>query len=167
MGRGPDALRGADELVRVVAQIRDQFGDARRLDLVRIDEQRVGNLRHDDDRREGVRIESELWIEALVDDERRRRGQQSVAIRLGAEGRLRADVAGGAGAVLDHDRHPPFARQPLPHDARNDVRGAPGGEGDDDLDRVVGISLSARRPVKTGRQHEQKRQCQPISDGSS
>ena len=62
--------------------------------------------------------------------------------------RLGADIAGGAGTVLDDDRLAPFTRQPITDDARNGVRRAAGRERHDDLHRAVRIVFGAGRAAK-------------------
>ena len=62
-----------------------------------------------------------------------------------------ADVSGRAGAVLDHHRLAPFARQPVADKSGNGVGGAAGSEGDDDFDGAIRIVLreSPNRTVPT------------------
>ena len=61
--------------------------------------------------------------------------QQRVAIRGRLGDRLGADVAAGAGAVLNDELLAEAIRQPLPHQARLDVGGPAGGKADDDAHR--------------------------------
>ncbi len=110
------------------------------------DHQRVRNARQHRDLLELSGIEIEPRIEVLVDDQRRRRRRQErIAVRLRLVDELGADIAGGARAVLDDDRVPPLAREPLGHDAWHDVGRAAGRERHDDLDRARRIILRAGR----------------------
>ena len=156
MRGGAIALGGGGELAGIGFRIGDQLGDVLGRDL-RVDHQRVRHPSHDDDRDELERVEPELRIEVLVDHQRRRRrGEQRVAVRLGLEHHLGADIAGCAGAVLDHDRLSPFARQPIAEHARHHVGGAAGRERHDDLDRSRRIVLRPRagQPGEHSRQHQ-------------
>ena len=67
--------------------------------------------------------------------------------------RLRADVAAGAGLVLDHDRLVPALAQLLADDARQHVDAGAGRERHDDEDRAVGKPLCERR----GGEHQRER----------
>ncbi len=78
---------------------------------------------------------------------RRRRRQQRVAVGIGLGDDFGADIAAGAGVVLDDHRLPPFARQPIGDDARHDVGGAAGRKRHHDLDRVRRIILRLCRGV--------------------
>ena len=127
MRRGAVALRGNQHLVGVLPQIGDQLRDGGGLDPRRIDDQRIRHMRHHDDGFELRGIEAEFWIEVVIDDQRRRRRRkQSVAIRRRVVDRLGADIAGRARPVVDDDRLPPFARQPLRDDARHRIRRSAG-----------------------------------------
>ena len=61
--------------------------------------------------------------------------QQRIAIRGRPRDRLGADVAAGAGAVLDDELLAEAVRQPLTHQARLDVGRPAGGKADDDAHR--------------------------------
>jgi len=69
----PLPLRGGRDLVGIFPQVVDQLGHARRLEIPGTDDQRVGHMRHHDDRLELARLKSKLGIEILVDHQRRRR----------------------------------------------------------------------------------------------
>ena len=151
----PLPLRGRGHLAGVRARVADQFGDAFERH-VRVDHQGIRHPSHDHDRHELGRVETELGIEVVVDHQRRRRRrEQRVAVGLGLGDRLGADIAGRSGAVLDHDRLPPFARQPVGKDARHHVGGAAGRERHDDLDRTRGIVLR----VQAGYRRKQSRRA--------
>src|SRR2546422_8141894 len=82
----------------------------------------VGDRDHDAYRHELRRVEGEIPIQARIDNERRRRRrQQRVAVGLGLEDVLRADVAGGARAILHDDGLAPLERQLLADNAPNEV----------------------------------------------
>src|SRR4051812_11022757 len=67
------------------------------------------------DRHELLRLKGELLVKALIDRERSRRAeQQCVTVALRLVGELGADIATGAGLVLDDDRLPPLALQFFP-----------------------------------------------------
>ncbi len=143
------ALRGGGDLAGILLQEVDQLGQARCLDLVRIDQQRVWHLCHHDNRFELRWIECELWIETLVDDKGwRRRREQGVAIGVRTVDRFGADVSGRTGAVLDDHRLPPFARQPVRDQPRNGIGSASGGKRNNDFDSAVGIDLRPCRARK-------------------
>jgi hypothetical protein len=104
-------------------------------------------------------IEIEMRIKILIDHQRRRRRrQQRVAVGIGFRRNLGADIAAGAGAVLDNHRLPPFARQPIGDDARHDVGGAAGGEGDHDFHRARRKILRLRRDGHGAERQRQSRQ---------
>ena len=67
------------------------------------------------------------------------RQHQRVAVGRGAHHVLPAQRAAGAGLVVDDHRGAQRLAQRLGDDARDDVAGAAGGEGDDDADRLVRI----------------------------
>jgi hypothetical protein len=64
---------------------------------------------------------------------------QRVAVRRGTDGCCGGDIAAGTGAVLDHELLTEMVRQPLAHDACDDVDRAPGGKADQPLHRAVGV----------------------------
>jgi len=101
------------------------------------------------DRREG----SHRVVGLLLEQERAEREWRGVREHEGgAVGRRAGDLqpadgAARAGLVVDHHRLPELLAELLGHDAREDVAGAAGREGDDDLDRLV-------RPLRERRQRE-------------
>ena len=118
------------------------------------DVRRIRDHRH---RREILhRIERQRRIDARADRERTDVGeQQRVAIGRGLGDDLRADVAVGAGLVLDDDRLAPRFRELLADRAREDVRRAARRVRHDDADRLCGIGLRVRRRCKRRRHAEQ------------
>ena len=105
-------------------------------------------LLHDDDvrhaaehgdRHEVLGLVGELLVEALVDRERPgRRDEQRMAVGLGLRREIGADVAAGAGLLLDDDRLAPFRLQLVGGDARQHVVDAAGRERHDELDGLAG-----------------------------
>ena len=80
---------------------------------------------HSDDARDrrdvADEIEVELVVERRVDRVRRTDQEQRVAVRRRAHDRLGADIAAGARPVLDDELLAKPLRQPLTHQARDDV----------------------------------------------
>ena len=88
------------------------------------------------------RIEAELGKEALADHQRPlRRGEQRVAVGLGAIDDLGAEILRGARPVLDHHRLAEFRRQMLGEDARHQIAVGAGRQRHDDADRAGRIGL--------------------------
>ena len=144
---GADALRAVGDGAGFGLGLRDQLLDRRDAELG-IDDQHVGRAADDGDRLELGRVVVELLVERLVDGERgRRRGQQRVAVGVRAREGFRADVAGRAGAVLDHHRLLPDLAQRIADEARQRIGRSAGGIGDDDLDGLGGEALRRRRPA--------------------
>ena len=75
---------------------------------------------------------------------------QRIAVGRRLRGRGGADIAAGAGAVLDHHVLAPGLAELLRHDAAERVDGAAGGKRNQDADRPVGIGLrhGVGRPAK-------------------
>ena len=71
-------------------------------------------------------IEIELVVERRVDRVRRIDQEQRVAVRRRTHDRLGADIAAGARPVLDDEWLAEPLRQPLTHQAREDVVAPPG-----------------------------------------
>ena len=142
MRGGAVALGGGGELAGIGLGVGDHARRRSRAAPSGLTTSAFGTRAHDHDRARTRSGRSRARIEILVDDERRRRRrQQRVAVGVGLGDRLGTDIAGGAGAVLDHDRLPPFPRQPVAEDARHHVGGAAGGKRHDDLDRARRIIL--------------------------
>ena len=88
----------------------------------------------------------QFLVEALVDGERPGRGdQQRVPVRLGLRREIGADVAAGAGLLLDDDRLAPLRLQLVGGDARQHVVDAASRERHDELDR-----LARKRALRIG-----------------
>ena len=108
------ALRGVVELAGIRSGERDQLGHRVRRHL-RVHQQHVRNRGDHRDRHELRRVVGQARVQQPVDHQRRRRrGEQRVAVRIGLEHRVGADVAGGARAVLDDHRLAPLLRQASP-----------------------------------------------------
>ena len=91
------------------------------------------------ERREvGHRIVGQVLEEAGIHDQRVHRRHQRVAVGLGARHLLAADIAAGAGDVLHHHGLAEPGRQPLGHEAGDDVRTGAGRERHHKLDRLIG-----------------------------
>ena len=96
-------------------------------------------------------IEIELVVERRVDRVRSRDQEERVAVGGRTHDRLGADIAAGARPVLDDEWLAEPLRQPLTHQARDDVGRAAGGKADDRCapaatDRLA-PSRCARRPA--------------------
>ena len=83
---------------------------------------------------------------------------ERVAVRLGFGDRLGADIAAGAGAVLDHEALAERLVQIVGRDARGHVHQAAGGGDDDQADRLGRIILGSRRDrgVEACRSHRRR-----------
>src|SRR5262249_15154099 len=86
----------------------------------------------------------ELVVEGRVDRVRRGRPEQRVAVRRRAHDPLGADIAAGTRPVLDDERLAEPLREPLPHEAREDVADAAGREEYDEMPRPGRIGLRGR-----------------------
>ena len=94
---------------------------------------------------------------ARTDDERPlRRGEQGVAVRLGAGDIFGAEVLRRAGAVLDHDGLAELGGQMLAEDARHQIAVRAGRQRDDDADGLARIGLR-RCNACTREQHNRER----------
>src|SRR6266481_950816 len=84
------------------------------------------------------RIVGQICTETRRDRVRARCGNADrVAVRWRLGERVRANIAAGAGTVLDHDLLAEFLAELLPYDARNDVGAGAGREGHDQTDRTL------------------------------
>ena len=137
--RAADADRSIGELVGIRLGIGCKPGQrcGRHLGM---DDQHIGRGRdHRDDRkRRGVVID--LGVEALVDDQRARPGrEQGVAVGRRLEDEFGAEIAAGAGTMLDDHRLAPARRERLAQQPRDQIRGAARARGHHDADRTDGI----------------------------
>ena len=110
-------------------------------------------------------IEIELVVERRVDRVRERRQEERVAVGRRTHDRLGANIVAGARPVLDDEWLAEPLRQPLSHQAREDVGRAAGGKADDDAHRPRRIGL---RPsdARHGRQRGSARgQMQEFAAG--
>ena len=114
------------DLARIGLGIGDELGN--RLGRNRwIDHHDVGEAEDASDRRDVAdKIEIELVVERRVDRVRRTDQKERIAIRRRAHDRLGADIAAGARPVLDNELLAEPLRQPLTHQARDDVGRAAG-----------------------------------------
>ncbi len=87
------------------------------------------------------RIEALVRRDGDVDGERLRAEVQRVAIRRRLGGGRGAEIAAGAGAVLDHDGLAPFIRQLAGQDAPERVDRSASRESDHEPHGLVGIGL--------------------------
>src|SRR5215831_19064483 len=80
-------------------------------------------------------IETETSVERRVDRVRRTIEEHRVSVRGRLHDDLGAEIAPGASPILDHEWLPQTLRQPLTHQARDDVAHAAGGKGNDETNR--------------------------------
>jgi hypothetical protein len=110
-------------------------------------------------------VEIELVVERRIDQICRRDKEERVAVRRRAHDRFGADIPATAWPVIDHEWLAEPFRQPLTHEARENVLRAAGGNGDDQAHRPRRIGL---RPCNSrdGRERGSARdQMQKISPG--
>ena len=132
------------ELARIGLGVSDQFGD--RLDRQRgVHHHDVGKANDAGDRLHLLHeIERQLVVKRGVDRVRRRDQQQRVAVRRGAQHGLGRDIGAAARPVFDDEGLAELFRQPLPHQARREVRRAARRIADDEANRPRWIGLRAR-----------------------
>ena len=98
------------------------------------------------------RIVGHALVEELVDGEVADGGRaDGVAVRRARGDRADADIAAGAGSVLDDEGLVENLVEPLAEDARQHVGRAAGRIRHDDLHRAVGPGRLARAPVAINR----------------
>jgi hypothetical protein len=130
--------------------VSDEFGERLRR-YRRIDQHHHRHADDAGDRRDVAdEIEVQFFVERGVDRVRDRCQQQRVSVGSGVHDRLGADIAAGAGAVLDHEGLPEMVGQPLADQARGDVDATPGGETGDDFRRPCRIIERGRRLRQDG-----------------
>src|ERR1017187_4969092 len=128
----------------MLLRVRDEFGDVR-IRRIGAHHQQRGRCARERERDEiARRVEGELAEQRGVDREcadGTERERLAVGRGLGHE--LGADVAAGAGFVLDHDRLLQLLGQGLSENASGDVGRGAGAEGDDHADRPGRVVLRA------------------------
>jgi hypothetical protein len=115
------------------------------------DEVRAHQLRHH--RQLARRVVGQLGIGRRGDADRTHLAQQQgVAIRRALGHGLRADLAAGAGAVVDHHRLPEQLAELEADGAGDDIRSGAGREADDQAHLAVGVGarLGERRQRQAG-----------------
>ena len=121
-------------------ELRDGLGRNRRMHQY--------DIRHPHDAGDRLDVTYEIKVEPLV--ERgvggvRGKGQkESIAIRGRSDDRLSGDVSARARAVLDDKLLPKSLREPLTHQACNNIDAAPSGRAADDAHRARRIGLRPR-----------------------
>ena len=103
------------------------------------------------------RIETLVRRDGDVDRERLRAEVQRVAVGRRLRGLRRADIAAGAGAVLDHDLLAPHLAELLADDARQRVERAAGAEGDHHAHGFVGVGLGSHGGRHAGHDPDDRR----------
>src|SRR5207237_8611652 len=110
-------------------------------------------------------LEVELAIEHRLDRVTRSDQQERIAVGRRTHDRLGADIAAGAWPVLDDKWLAEPLRQPLTHQAREDVLRAARGKADDDTHRPRWITLRPCGP-RDGRERGSARgQMQEFAAG--
>src|SRR5205085_4145891 len=92
------------------------------------------------------KLEIELIVERRVDRVRRSDEEERVAVRRCAYDRLGRDIGVGTGPILDDEGLAETLRQPLTHQARNDISPATGRITDDQAHLPRWVSLCPRGP---------------------
>jgi hypothetical protein len=142
---GADAGHASAQLARIGLGVIGQLLERLRLDLG-VDDENMRQPGDDHDRGElGLRIVGHVAEHEFVQSERGRARHQdgiSVGQRLG--GGHRADIAGGAGTVVDHELLTELVGEVLRHAAPQQVHRAARRERDDQRDRARGPGLRAR-----------------------
>ena len=88
----------------------------------------------------------ELVVERRVGRVASAAQEESVSVGRRAHDRLSADGASSTWPVLDHERPAEPLRQPLAHQARDDIDPTAGGKSDNDTHRPRRIGLRPRDP---------------------
>jgi hypothetical protein len=105
-------------------------------------------------------VEAEIGIERGADRVGRTDEQQRVTVGRRPHDRLGGDIAGAARAVLDHDRLPEPARQPLRDQPPENVVRAAGGKADEETHRLGRIGLRRCHPRQCRQERRSSRQRQ-------
>ena len=153
MRGGAGALRGVVQLAGIGLDVGEEFLAVFGREI-RPHHQHVRNLREHRDDLEALHLVVHLLVEIAVDRERRaRRRHQRVAVGRRVIHGLGADIAAGAGTVLDHEGLPELLAQALRHDPGRGIDTAACRDVDDNPDRLVGIV-----GLRVGRRRRQQ-QC--------
>ena len=107
----------------------------------------------------------ELVVKRRVDDVRDCDQKERVAVGGRAHDRLGRDIAGGAWSVLDDELLAEPLRQPLSHQAREDVGASSRRKSDDDTHRPRRIGLRHRNPRHHRQRGSARGQMQKVSAG--
>ena len=105
--------------------------------------------------RDRIEVGLRFLVERLADGDRVLRKQQRIAVRIGGGDVVPGEIAAGAGAVLDHHGLAERLLQIVGNLPREGVGGAAGHEGDDEMDRLVGIGALRRRGLDGDEQRVQ------------
>src|SRR5947207_1435300 len=147
MNAGAVAVRGEVELARIAARVLEEFADARDGRLGG-DHQNVGAAAPE---RAGggvlLRVGRQEPVQRHVDRVGRRRDEQRVAVGRALRDEVGADIAAGAGLVLDDDRLSQGFRKARAQSTRGEIGDTARRESDDEPDRLGGI-VSQRRQRK-------------------
>jgi hypothetical protein len=165
VGRRPDALRRIGDRPRLRLGGGDDPGKRTEFRLAG-DDQEVRRPADQGNRHECLgRIVRNVLVQAhIVGDRAVRREQQAVAVRRRDRHRVAADVAAGAGPVLDHHRLLPVVLQLRGNDPAHHVDRAAGEEWNHDGDALRRIGLRGGRAGcgaagrrDGGRQHDSEK----------
>src|SRR5262249_59836290 len=161
MDRGSDTAGRHVDFARIGFGISDELGNGlgrnRWVDL--------HDERHADDARDWRDVAHEIEFEVFVERHVYRVGrsdlQKCVAVRRRPQGRLSSDIAGSTRPVVDYEFLTETLRQPLRHDASNNVGRPAGGKPNDDTHGTDRIGLRPRTRRygggDDGTRHKQKK----------
>src|SRR5260221_4727447 len=171
MDRGSDTAGRHVDFARIGFGISDELGNGlgrnRWVDL--------HDERHADDARDWRDVAHEIEFEVFIERHVYRVGrsdlQKRVAVRRRPQGRLSRDIAGSTRPVVDYEFLTETLRQPLRHDARNNVGRPAGGKANDDThgkDRVGFRPRTRRYGGGGGRNARLKlKKCGPDAEPTS
>ncbi len=138
----------------------DQVLDRRAFEILAHHEH-IGSSRQQRDRGPARRIERHVLVEEAVGRDRPRRSDHHrVTVRRRPEYLRRADIAGSAAKIFDHDRLTPFAAELVGDQPADGVGAAAGGIGDHDADGAAWERILRRAPppvAMAAEQHGQRR----------
>src|SRR2546422_6335407 len=144
------AVRGEVELARIAARVLEELAHAvdRRL---RGDHEHVRAAAHERDRGEVLlRVERQRPVQRHVDRVGRRRDEERVAVGCALRDEIGADVASGAGLVLDDHRLSQGFREARAQGARGEIGDPARRKRDDEPDRL-------RRILREGGERKKQR----------